>query len=413
MAAVGMGMLAVNAQTAGSGVSGSATVSSGATVSSPIDPGFIQFNELVVESVSGATAPAEILATNPNIYTIMGGGVSGENSVSSGGVGTMMKAPSAPGTCYKFDSANGTNKYTIPCPVPPSASGSSGGTVSPTIYPAPPFRYQPYRIEVDSATRLLLRDRSAASLRDFTSGDQINVFGYYNPDGSIQAYLVRDLSKPVQNEFFQLNAVELVSISTGTTPTTLVVVQNSGPCFGYGPTGATRQSIACPMGLRSSAQSPALRDIQIPSALMPDWGMLRKYVIQLDAQTILLDNNRTRLSLSELQIGDSLNVYGDSSDNGATINADIVRDLSVPPAIASYNGTVTQVNADGSFVVQTKDGWAMTVQSPVVVGAKIQVSGILDRLQKVLSKVQSISTIGDLYPPLPMPVPLGAPNTRN
>jgi len=248
-------------------------------------------------------------------------------------------------------------------------------------------------------------------LSSFASGDQINVFGYYNTDGSIQAYLIRDLSKPAQDEFIQLNSVELVAVATNTTPYTLVVIQQSDyPCYGVGTSGATEQAIACPMGIQPSANSAALQNVSVPSALMPAWNIAKKTVVNLDAQTVLLDSNRTRLQLSDLQAGDQLNIYGDTTDNGQTLNADIVRDLSIPPAASNYSGNVTQVNADGSFVIQTTDGRTVTVTSPIKVGAYVQLVGILDRLQNILSQVSNIS-IGNtaIYngttPPVPMMVP--------
>ena len=89
------------------------------------------------------------------------------------------------------------------------------------------------------------------------------------------------------------------------------------------------------------------------------------------------------------------------------MTADIVRDLSIPATPSTYTGTVTQVNADGSFVFQTNDGQTITIQVPVQVGAVLQLTGLLDRLQNVLSQVTSIvsSTSNVLYPPVPAPMP--------
>ena len=303
--------------------------------------GFIQFNNLVIQSVSAANPPAEILVSNPAVVY-----PAGESSA-----------------CYHYDTQSSVSGQAIYCPTPPTT-------------------YQ-YRIEVDASTRLLLRDRTAATLSSFSSGDQINVFGYYNSDGTIQAYLIRDLSKPVQDEFIQLNNVNLVSISASTTPATLVVAQAQGnPCYGFGAGGEAKQSIVCPLGAQPNTP--------VPSALMPVWQTLRKYVINIDAQTIILDSNHTSISLSALQVGDQLNIYGDTTDNGQTLTADIVRDLSLPAAASTYNGKVTQVNTDGSFVIQTNDGQTITVQNPIQVGATVQLTGLLDRLKNILSQVSSI-----------------------
>jgi hypothetical protein len=283
----------------------------------------------------------------------------------------------------------------------------------PNIYLYPhPVQTQAYRIEVDASTELYLRDRTPATLSDFAAGDQINLYGYYNADGSIQAYLVRDLSKPSESEFIQLNNVDLVSISAATTPATLVVAQQSMyPCYGFGASGNAKQSIACPMGVQSSPSSvsnSALQNVQVPSALMPIWNTARKYVVNVDAQTILLDSNRTNLQLSDLRVGDELNVYGETTDNGQTLNADIVRDLSIPATPQTYSGTVTQVNSDGSFVFHTNDNRDITVQNIVQPGALLQLTGLLNRLQNALSQVTSITIAPDVYPP-PAPVPMQIP----
>jgi len=405
----------------------------------PMDSGFIEFNNLTIENVSGTNPPAEILASNPSVYPMMGASSAGTGvsapatpsvtlpavsaAVPSAVAVSSAPAPATASTCFQFETQDSANGNAIACPTPPTTTTTTTTTptpqtttaspspttpaptpttavpavgtniASPTIYPPTYPVYQPYRIEVDASTHLSLNDRTVATLSDFSSGDQINVFGYYNSDGSIQAYLIRDLSKPAQDEFLQLNNVELVSISTSTNPAALVVTQTQGyPCYGFGIDGAANeQSIACPLGVSAVSNSPALQNISVPAALAPDWQMLRKYVITVDTQTTILDSNRTALSLSDLQVGDSLNIYGDTTDNGQTLIADIVRDLSVPATPSNYSGNVTQVNADGSFVIQTSNGQTVTVQNPVQVGAAVQLSGLLDRLTNVLSQVSDIN----------------------
>jgi hypothetical protein len=393
-------MLVANAQVmtgnsagASAGVSGSGYTSSASPstiiqspmpiVPPPLDSGFIQFNNLTVESVSATNPPAEILASNPSVFPMM--------STTNGAI--LQPSPSS-GTCYKFGSQDSISGSAISCPMP-SATTTSGAasdnTATSTIYPSPyPIRYQPYRIEVDVSTHLMLRDRTTASLNDFASGDQINVFGYYNSDNSIQAYLVRDLSKPARDEFIQLNNVDLISISTSSTPTQLVVAQSEGyPCYGFDTNGNTKMPIVCPMGVISS-QNSAVQNIQPPTALVPNWTLMRKYIVNVDANTIILDSNRMKLTLIDLQVGDELNIYGDTNNNGQTLNADIVRDLSIPATPTTYNGKVTQVNADGSFVIQTNNGQMITVQNPIQVGTTVQLTGLLDRLKNVLSQVTNI-----------------------
>ena len=375
------------------------------------DTGFIQFNNLTVQSVSASNPPAEIVANAPGIVPMM----STYGASAAGGQGT----------CYKFDSQDAARGSAIACPqtesvnapasAPSEPSGSSGqGTM---MYP---IRYQPYRIEVSATTNLYLRDRTAANLSDFTAGDQINVFGYYNADGSIQAYLIRDLSKPAQSQFMQLNNVQLVSVAANTVPTTVVVAQNQGyPCYGFDAQGGNRQSIACPMGLvapsTGSAMGSAMQNIVVPPSLAPIWNVTRKYVINIDSKTVLLDRSRTQVALSDLKPGDEMNIYGDTMDNGQTINADIVRDLSLPATASTYSGKISQVNADGSFVIQTNDGQTITVPNPVRAGATVQITGLLDRISNVLSQVTNmIIGTNAIFAPLPSPAGPGAtPNAQN
>jgi hypothetical protein len=52
-------------------------------------------------------------------------------------------------------------------------------------------------IQASADTQLLLSDRTTATLGNITPGDTINVFGYYDGAGNIQASVIRDLSKPV------------------------------------------------------------------------------------------------------------------------------------------------------------------------------------------------------------------------
>ncbi len=387
------------------------------------DSGFMQFNNLTVQSVSGTNPPAEIVAVSPAIVPMI---YNSTNAPSNSAANVKS------GTCYRFNAENDNAGMSISCPTPSSAASTTAAGAAPAIYPAPapmPVQIQPYKIEIDASTKLYLRDRTPATLGDFSAGDEINVFGYYNTDGSIQAYLVRDISKPVQSQTLQLNNVDLVSLSASTTPATLVVAQQTiYPCYGFGANGNGKQAIACPMGISSSAANSALQNAPVPSALMPTWAMSRKYQINIDANTIILDSNRTALQLSDLQVGDELNVYGETNDNGRTITADIVRDLSIPATAQNYTGTVTQVNTDGSFNIQTSDGRTLTVQSPIQVGATLRLVGILNRLTNVLSQVTSIISGNGVMPPLPASAPgqlriqggpvlppnaSGTPNTQN
>src|SRR5258708_2367905 len=346
------------------------------------DTGFLQFNNLVVQSVSSASAPGEIVANS--------------------GVTILPMQPTMPSaingrTCLRFDTQDSATAKSVPCPSaryigpPINASGSASTSADVTGGPMPPV-YAPYRIEVSASTNLYLRDRRAATLADFSAGDEINVFGFYNSDGTMQAYLVRDLSKPMQQQFIQLNNADLVSIGgTSAQPTLVVVERPNFPCYNFDSnTGGRNASIACPLGISSTGDNAATKNITVPQSLSMIWPASRKYVVNVNPQTVILDRNRTRLGVGDLKIGDQLNIYGSTNDNGQTVNADIVRDMSQPVTATTYNGTVTQVNADGSFAVQTSDGRTLTVQNPIKVGVTVQLQGVLDSLSNVLSQVTRI-----------------------
>src|SRR3989344_3537695 len=372
----------------------------------------IQFNNLVVQNVSGNT----IWAYPNYVYAQNGGGGimrPMEGTVPASGA-IIQNLPQTKCVSFKEDASRGKETK---CPAPSASAGAPNisygapTSVNPIPQQLPPETYPMpspylYRIEVSSDTRLLLRNRMGATLADFSSGDQINVFGYYANDGSIRALIVRNLSKPEEKQFIQLDNTNLVSVSGNT----LIVVQRQNfPCYGFNDMGEKRFNAPCPLG--AEQQSPTLRGVQVPSQVAPYYDLSRKYVVQLDAQTIILDRNRSRIGVSDLSLGDQLNIYGVIGTD-QVIEADIVRDTSKPAkpsAPETIKGTVTQVNADGSFVMQTSDGRSITV-SEVNVGAEVTVRGILDEIKNFISQVTEIKLIQSTNPPRQMITITGSGN---
>ena len=389
--------VSVGASGSGSGSAAGVDTSGPAVIVGPGMPaptpiqsgGFVQFNNLTVETVSSASVPAEIVASGGPVAIPMANGTSGGASGAPGSMTTPSQA-----TCFSFSSGSGSNGVRVACPAPSVTTSSGTNVITPgsiAPQPMPPIYIGSYRIEITASTELMLRDRTPAQLSSFTPGDQINVYGYYNTDGSIQAYLVRDTSKPVVTETMQLNNVTLNSISGTSIPATLTVTQTAGgPCYQY--MGATPTAIACPLGVTSFSANSATANVTALPSLAPNWMMLRKYVVSVDAQTIVLDRNRTQLSLSSFHLGDSLNIYGESSDNGQTINADIIRDVSIPATASTFTGNVTAVNADGSFVIQTGNGQTLTVQNPVTVGESVTVRGLLNAASSTITAVTQVTS---------------------
>jgi hypothetical protein len=382
-----------NAQTTGSNVVGSATPPPQAMPTAFNNAGFLQFNNLTVTGLTPASTPGSLGQIYANAATTLVP-LPVSAGASSGGA-SMTVGVSNP--CFQFQSAAGTQSTAIRCPVPPVYNGSTSTPVS-------------YTIDVTATTRLMLSDRSVATLSSFAPGDTINVFGYYNTDGSIQAYVVRDLSKSGSGttgggtapQSIQLNNVTLNTVAiAGTGSATLAVTQASGnPCFGF--MGNTQTSIACPMGLSAFSANAATANVTPLPALVPAWQMLHKYVVMVGPNTTILDRNRNPISVSSLNPGDSLNVYGETSDGGQTVSADIIRDLSLPVAASTYTGTVTAVNADGSFVIQTNGGQTFTVQNPITVGTTVTVRGLAGS-SGTISSVSSIMIGGTGITPVSTP----------
>ena len=416
------------AGSAGYGVATPSVVATPGTVTSmptqimPInddDAGFVQFNNLTVTSVSSGSAPGEIIATiNGGPIPMMDATTNSAAVMSASPGSAAVSASTQVMNCWKFSSKDSTVKTAIPCPTPratnttsqavtsqnqiqpTAASGAadaSTGVSAPAYYPM----QVGYRIEVSAATQLLLRDRTRATIGSFSAGDQINVFGYYNSDGSIEAYLARDLSKPVERQTLQLNNMTLIGISGTSLPATLAVTQiNYNPCYRYD-LREVKTTIVCPMGATTFSTNSG---IKVNEAISPNWRMQRKYAIVVDANTILLDRNRKVLTLADLKEGDELNIYGETSDNAETVTADIVRDMSLPATPVSMSGTVTALNADGSFAMQTNDGRAVTVQNPIKVGTSITVQGMYDRRASILSSITQFY-FGPTMTTLPYPMP--------
>jgi hypothetical protein len=126
---------------------------------SATNSGWVQLNGLIVSAVSGTTPPGTIAASNPRAI------------------------------CVWFFAKTSPVGTTGPCPVISSS-----------------------QIQVNAGAMILLRDRTRGVLANVTPGDEINAFGFFGTDGTFQAAIVRDLSKP---------QVGLVPNTGGTTITTL------------------------------------------------------------------------------------------------------------------------------------------------------------------------------------------------
>lgn len=172
-----------------------------------------------------------------------------------------------------------------------------------------------YQIQVDSQTRLMLRERQAAAIASFEAGDSINVYGFRIHRGfitggfvePIDALIVRNLSKPARVQPVQLNNVEVIDAPLSlVTPTVMTVLRRAdGTC-----TDGTTRQIACPVGA--------------------ELFIGRKYDVLITASTQLLLRTRARARLSDFQQGDKVNIYGVMAPDGTSIRAQVIRNLSKP-----------------------------------------------------------------------------------
>ena len=151
--------------------------------------------------------------------------------------------------------------------------------------------------------------------------------------------------------------------------------------------------------------------------------------------TVLTDGNtkeRRRFwgsgSISEMQTGDTVNVYGTWTDSmNTTIQAKLVRDVSIQKYNGVFFGTVQTLNSSGwtmttvergnqtvtvSSTTKFKDrkGGTLT-QSSVAVGHKIRVRGLWDRNANTVTEVTEVrdyslpvkTTVAPTATPTPTP----------
>jgi hypothetical protein len=245
--------------------------------------------------------------------------------------------------CQKYATLESNTATTIACPTQASFS-----------------------INVDIDTILLLRTRVRTQLNTFAVGDRVNVYGFMDRGTqTVDALIVRDLDKPVVKQVIQLNDMQVVSVSSQTAPATLTVISTPvSPCLDY-TAGAKGLPYPCPLGVgmgvraygssgvsdviiqpQASVAYPGTVVAPMPSrpAIMP---LQRQYMVEVTANTVLYDRNRGLIRLAAVEVGDRINAYGTLRNDSATLDAQIVRDLSKPVSdtAASLRVYVTSTDA--------------------------------------------------------------------
>jgi len=263
--------------------------------------------------------------------------------------------------------------------------------------PASPATPNLYRVKIVPETKLSLRDSTAGTLAQFSAGDHVTVRGVYVDDGVVRGLSIKNISKPVEKNYVQINNVEVLGASAGN-PNAFIVFRRTGDgCLSF---ADGKKTISCPVGIKSLAGYSGASKIVVTDRVKSYLDFAEKYEVRLTGTTSVLDRNRKTANASDISAGDKLNVYGVFLNNEQTLfEAEIVRDLSLPymkPAAERYTGTIVQLNAgDGSFVLRTRDGRLLTAKNPFQTNSFVSIKGLLDEKTDVVSGLSEI-TVRDL-----------------
>lgn len=314
----------------------------------------IQINNLTIESISGSGVSGEIIASRGRGETVL-------NST----------------TCTRFESEESKTGIAGLCPVPPIESSA----------------YPNYRISVKSDAKLLLRDREKADLSEFGKGDKINVFGIYNEKGTLEGRVVRNLTKPLHQDFIQLLNLEVAAISSSGDKTLFVIQRADASCQSF--EKGWKQDVPCPAGINSPSQSPFLQNGNLPDAVKQQLNFVRKYEVKITSKTAILDRTKASMNGNDVGVGDVINVYGAHTEKDAPrVEAETLRDLSKPAEnnkAKQYEGIIIQINQnDGSFIIRTRDGKRITVPPYFQVDNFVKLRGKLDQAINQFSEVTEV-----------------------
>ena len=237
----------------------------------------------------------------------------------SAGVAALITAQAPGVACLKYFDYRASQGFAYPCPAQTH-----------------------YQIKIDSRAILLLRNRSRASMSDFAVGDGINVYGFLDAGGvNMDALIMRDVSKPAVRQFTQINAVTVTSVPDSFAPTSFTVTQTPYCAPGF----------ACAL-------------------------YARNYTITVGVNTLVLYRDRRAMPLSEMQAGDTLNVYGSYVGERNTLDAIIIRDLSrpgvtpppvpppLPPAGGNQAPVITAVGGPTNLQVNQVGTWTISAYDP-------------------------------------------------
>jgi hypothetical protein len=279
---------------------------------------------------------------------------------STGQPGIIYASESYNANCIQYYSVSGAGSSAVACPTLPPR----------TLY----------QIRVDTDTVVLTRTRVRTSFANLAVGDHINVFGFLDPNSNfVHSLIVRDLDKPAQgggttgNGYIQINNVQVLSNPDGSL---FYVLSKDYGCTSYGFGGNARgAAVACPMGMDSGSAGATY------PGLYPAAGKI--YRVQILPNTQVLDLYRSPISSAAIASGDYVNIYGYYTRENATVQALIVRDLSVPNGGGGGGGGGTLGKA--ALTVQVTDTSIVCIKAPC---------GLVDNVTVQIQKLGGVGYVG-------------------
>jgi hypothetical protein len=132
----------------------------------------------------------------------------------------------------------------------------------------------------------------------------------------------------------------------------------------------------------------------------------KTYTILVDSKTQLLRRFWGKATLDEIQVNDTLNVYGKWTDDAkTTIQARMIRDASIQKRFGVFIGTVKSTSSTGWVITTHRGDQTVTVdtqtkivnrkeqtiaQSDIVVGHRVRVRGLWDMVNKTITEVTQV-----------------------
>lgn len=146
----------------------------------------------------------------------------------------------------------------------------------------------------------------------------------------------------------------------------------------------------------------------------------KTFTLLTDSHTQLRRRFWGKATLSEMQIGDTLNVIGRwTDDSHTTVSARLIRDISIQKRFGAFFGTVKSLTGTG-WVMSTLRRGDQTVtvsgstkfvnrkgqtisQADIQVGHRVRVKGLWDRNAHTITEVTHVKDFS--LPPKPTPTP--------